>query len=164
MVPDFTIRTYVDGELEHELRHGPARIRVRVVKGAATLGGCVASRSEKAAFKRAAGRAIGVKSVIDEIEVRQSVLTRRAGDEIAPHATDCGGESPTLAIAMRVNIDMGGPGQAATFVNRSCRHDFDSPDRPWHRARSLSFKAPSHAFPERLRWIKAHEAALFKSV
>ena len=69
---DESLRQAVIDELEWEPRVNAAGIRVAVENGVVTLTGRVGTYAEKSAAEKAAGRVIGTKAVVEELDVHYS--------------------------------------------------------------------------------------------
>ncbi len=101
---DKSLQQAVIDELEWEPSIDAAHIGVAAKDGVVTLTGDVGSFTEKFAAERAAGRVIGVKAVVTELDVRYP-LEKPDDAEIARSALDAllwDTEIPTNAIKVKV--------------------------------------------------------------
>ena len=80
---DLTLKKDVEAELAWEPSVNAAAIGVAMKDGIVTLTGRVSSLAEKYAAARAAVRVVGVKAVVNEIEVGLPLADRRSDEEIA---------------------------------------------------------------------------------
>jgi osmotically-inducible protein OsmY len=86
MTSDHELRQNVERELEWEPSVDERRIGVSVIDGVVTLTGQVASYAEKWKAERTVERVVGVRAIVNEIEVLSS--TARTDTEIARAAVD----------------------------------------------------------------------------
>jgi osmotically-inducible protein OsmY len=87
-VDDLELKKAVESELNFDPSINAAEIGVAAKDGIVTVSGGVPSYWEKVAAERAAARVVGVKAVVNQIEVRLPGLSKRTDEDIARAAID----------------------------------------------------------------------------
>lgn len=88
MITDHEIQQHVQDELDWEPLLDAALLGVTVQQGIVTLSGEVSSYTKKLAAESAAKRVVGVKAIVDEIEVGITSSGRRTDESIAQAVLD----------------------------------------------------------------------------
>jgi osmotically-inducible protein OsmY len=108
MFTDHQIQQAVTDELSWEPSVISAHIGVRAEAGIVTLSGQVTNYAQKHAAETAVRRVRGVKAVVEEIEVRLPLETKRTDEEIAAAAIDRLGWDVTIPKeAIQVQVENG---------------------------------------------------------
>lgn len=85
---DLELKKSVEAEMDYEPSVHAAEIGVAAKDGIVTLTGRVQSYWEKLAAERAASRVLGVKAVVNELEIRLPTSSQRTDEDIARAAVN----------------------------------------------------------------------------